>query len=206
MMIKDVEFIASFPKESLCPKDGKPEFAFIGRSNVGKSSLINMLTNKKGLAKVSVTPGKTQLLNFFEINQNWYLVDLPGYGYARTSKDKKSTFSKMIKSYLGDRQTLMLAFVLIDSRHNLQKIDSEFLTWCAENDVPFSIIFTKADKLGKNVLQTQIQAITKELLKTWTELPPSFISSSETKQGREEILNYINSILTDFQNSSQDTI
>jgi GTP-binding protein len=205
-MIKDVEFIASFPKESLCPKDGKPEFAFIGRSNVGKSSLINMLTNKKGLAKVSVTPGKTQLLNFFEINQNWYLVDLPGYGYARTSKDKKATFSKMIKSYLGDRQTLMLAFVLIDSRHNLQKIDSEFLTWCAENDVPFSIIFTKADKLGKNVLQTQIQAITKELLKTWTELPPSFISSSETKQGREEILNYINSILTDFQNSSQDTI
>lgn len=195
MNIKEVEFIASYPKESVCPKDGKPEFAFIGRSNVGKSSLINMLTNKKGLAKVSVTPGKTQLLNYFEINAKWYLVDLPGYGYARTSKDKKATFGKMIRGYLGDRIALVVAFVLIDARHELQKIDKEFLDWCGENQVPFSIIFTKADKLSKQQVQTNVKAILSELLKTWNELPPHFISSSETKQGREDILNYIESTM-----------
>ncbi len=195
MTIKDVEFVASFPKESACPKDGRPEFAFIGRSNVGKSSLINMLTNKKGLAKVSVTPGKTQLLNFFEINNKWYLVDLPGYGYARTSKDKKALFSKMIRGYLEMRTALYIAFVLIDIRHPLQKIDQEFLEWCGEKSVPFSIIFTKSDKLGKKQIHENVKVITSELLKTWQELPPYFISSSETKQGRDEILAYIESIL-----------
>jgi len=195
MTIKDVEFVASFLKESACPKDGRPEFAFIGRSNVGKSSLINMLTNKKGLAKVSVTPGKTQLLNFFEINNKWYLVDLPGYGYARASKDKKDTFSKMIRGYLEMRTTLYIAFVLIDIRHPLQKIDQEFLEWCGEKSVPYAIIFTKADKLGKKQIHENVKFIVDELLVTWHELPPYFISSSETKQGKDEILAYIDSIL-----------
>lgn len=205
MNIKEVEFIASYPKESVCPKDGRPEFAFIGRSNVGKSSLINMLTNKKGLAKVSVTPGKTQLINYFEINKKWYLVDLPGYGYARTSKDKKVAFSKMIRAYLGDRTPLIIAFVLIDARHELQKIDKEFLDWCGENEVPFAIIFTKADKLGKNQVQSNVQVILKELLKTWHELPPHFISSSETKQGRDEILKYIESTMNLVMNQTTET-
>ncbi|MBK9743534.1 MAG: YihA family ribosome biogenesis GTP-binding protein [Saprospiraceae bacterium] len=195
MTIKDVEFVASFPKESACPKDGRPEFAFIGRSNVGKSSLINMLTNKKGLAKVSVTPGKTQLLNFFEINNKWYLVDLPGYGYARASKDKKDTFSKMIRGYLEMRTTLYIAFVLIDIRHPLQKIDQEFLEWCGEKSVPYAIIFTKADKLGKKQIHENVKFIVDELLIPSHELPPYFISSSETKQGKDEILAYIDSIL-----------
>jgi GTP-binding protein len=200
MNIKDVEFIASFTKEIFCPKDGRPEFAFIGRSNVGKSSLINMLTNKKGLAKVSVTPGKTQLINYFAINNKWYLVDLPGYGYARTSKDNKAAFSKMIKSYLGDRVPLIVAFVLLDARHELQKIDKEFLEWCGENEVPFSLIFTKADKLGKTQVQSNVQIILNELLKTWHELPPHFISSSETKQGRDDILKYIETTMNDVLN------
>lgn len=200
MNIKEVEFVASFPKERVCPKDGRPEFAFIGRSNVGKSSLINMLTNKKGLAKVSVTPGKTQLLNYFEINKKWYLVDLPGYGYARTSKDKKAEFSKMIRGYLADRQTLVVAFILLDTRHDLQKIDKEFLEWCGENEVPFSIIFTKSDKLGRMQVQTNVQNILNELLKTWHELPPHFVSSSETKFGREEILKFIDTTLNDVLN------
>jgi GTP-binding protein len=154
-----------------------------------------MLTNKKGLAKVSVTPGKTQLLNYFEINTKWYLVDLPGYGYARTSKDKKAIFGKMIRGYLGERIALVVAFVLIDARHKLQKIDKEFLDWCGENQVPFSIIFTKADKLSKQQVQTNVKEILSELLKTWNELPPHFISSSETKQGREDILQYIESTM-----------
>jgi len=191
MNIKDVEFIASFPKVSVCPDDGIPEFAFIGRSNVGKSSLINMLCNRKGLAKVSVTPGKTQLLNYFKINQSWYLVDLPGYGYARLSKEKKAGFSKMIKNFLTLRERLVVAFVLIDVRHELQKIDKEFINWCGENGVPFSLVFTKSDKLGKNQVQSNVHSIRKELLKTWNELPLQFITSSETREGRDEILNYI---------------
>jgi GTP-binding protein len=191
MNIKEVEFIASFPKVNACPVDGKPEFAFIGRSNVGKSSLINMLCLKKGLAKVSVTPGKTQLLNYFVINGGWYLVDLPGYGYARASKDKKAGFGKMIRDYLTQRLPLVVAFVLIDSRHELQKIDKEFIDWCGENNVPFCIVFTKVDKLGKNQVQSNVQTIRRELLKTWNELPAQFITSSETKEGREDILNFI---------------
>lgn len=195
-MIKDVAFVASFPKESACPKAQIPEFAFIGRSNVGKSSLINMLTNKKSIAKVSVTPGKTQLINYFSINQaTWHLVDLPGYGYARVSKDKRAGFGKLITSYLANRAQLVLAFVLIDCRHELQNIDKAFLEWCGENQVPFTIVFTKADKLGKNQVQSQVNAILKELLKTWEQLPPHFITSSENKTGREEILQYIDKVL-----------
>ena len=194
MKIKDVTFIASFPKASACPRDGKPEFAFIGRSNVGKSSLINMLTNKKGLAKVSVTPGKTQLLNFFEINESWYLVDLPGYGYARTSKVKKEGFSKMIRTYLTQRPDLYVAFVLIDIRHPLQTIDKEFINWCGENSVPFSIVFTKADKIGKNQVAANVDIIKRDLLKSWNELPQQFITSAETKEGQKEILQYISSL------------
>jgi GTP-binding protein len=206
MNIKDVTFIASYQKESACPKDGRPEFAFIGRSNVGKSSLINMLTNKKGLAKVSVTPGKTQLINFFEINQSWYLVDLPGYGYARTSKDTKKGFQKMIRDYMTDRATLVTAFILIDCRHELQKIDKEFIEWCGENEVPFNLVFTKADKLGKNVLQSNISNIKKELLKTWHELPQDFITSSETRDGRDEILNFIDTVMLEINTPNSENL
>jgi len=202
MNIKDVEFIASFPKVSACPVDGKPEFAFIGRSNVGKSSLINMICNKKGMAKVSVTPGKTQLLNYFLINQTWYLVDLPGYGYARLSKEKKAGFGKMIKNYLVQRETLVVAFVLIDIRHELQKIDKEFIDWLGENSVPFCLVYTKADKLGKNQVPSNVQSIRKELLKTWNELPDQFITSSETKTGRDEILKCISTTMALFIEAS----
>ena len=201
MNIKDVEFIASFPKVSACPVDGKPEFAFIGRSNVGKSSLINMLCNRKGMAKVSVTPGKTQLLNYFLINQTWYLVDLPGYGYARLSKEKKAGFGKMIKNYLEQRSTLVVAFVLIDVRHELQKIDKEFIDWLGENSVPFCLVYTKADKLGKNQVQSNVLSIRKELLKTWNELPEQFITSSETRTGRDEILSSISTNMASFVGS-----
>jgi GTP-binding protein len=201
MNIKDVEFIASFPKVSACPVDGKPEFAFIGRSNVGKSSLINMLCNRKGMAKVSVTPGKTQLLNYFLINQTWYLVDLPGYGYARLSKEKKAGFGKMIKNYLEQRSTLVVAFVLIDVRHELQKIDKEFIDWLGENSVPFCLVYTKADKLGKNQVQANVLSIRKELLKTWNELPEQFITSSETRTGRDEILSSISTNMAAFVGS-----
>ncbi len=204
-MIKEVEFVASFPKERMCPTDDKPEFAFIGRSNVGKSSLINMLTNRKSLAKVSVTPGKTQLLNFFNINQSWHLVDLPGYGYARVSKDKKAGFNKIITDYLQKRQQLVLAFVLIDCRHELQKIDREFLIWCGENGIPFALIFTKADKLTRNQLQSNVNTIIKSLLTMWEQLPPHFITSSELKTGRDEVLSYIEDILDQLRQSQDKT-
>jgi GTP-binding protein len=195
MNLKDITFVASYQKESTCPKDERPEFAFIGRSNVGKSSLINMLTGRKGLAKVSVTPGKTQLLNFFDIDNTWYLVDLPGYGYARTSKTTKSGFQKMIETYLKVRSTLYSAFVLIDIRHPLQKIDKEFLDWCGENEVPFCLIFTKSDKISKNKVVDHVNVILNELSKTWEHLPPYIITSSETKLGREEVLTYISKAL-----------
>ena len=191
MKIKEVSFVASFTRESACPPDGKPEFAFIGRSNVGKSSLINMLCNKKGLAKVSVTPGKTQLLNYFAVDERWYLVDLPGYGYARTSKVKKELFSKMIREYLSRRSTLFCAFVLIDIRHPLQEVDRDFLNWCGSHEIPISIVFTKSDKLGKNQIQSNVQSFKKELLKFWEVLPAYFITSSETREGRDALLEYI---------------
>jgi len=200
MNIRDVEFVSSFKKESDCPKDGRLEFAFIGRSNVGKSSLINMLTNKKGLAKVSVTPGKTQLINFFVINDSWYLVDLPGYGYARTSKDTRQGFKPMIARYLADREKMVCAFVLIDSRHELQKIDREFLEWCGDNQVPFAIVYTKVDKLGKNKAISNIQSINKEILQFYATLPTYFITSSENRTGKEEVLGYIGKIMKDINN------
>lgn len=174
-----------------CPKPGPQEYAFIGRSNVGKSSLINMLCNNNKLAKVSATPGKTQLINHFLINDTWYLVDLPGYGFAKTSKDKRDKFATIIYDYCKKRESLVCLFILIDSRLPLQKIDLEFMLWCGENEIPFSIIYTKADKNSKSELSRHIKDIEKELLKHWEDLPNSFISSSEKKTGKDDILEFI---------------
>ena len=198
MIIKEADFIASYQKQSAGPTDQKPEFAFIGRSNVGKSSLINMICSRKGLAKVSNTPGKTQLLNFFEINHTWYLVDLPGYGYARTSKSTKAGFEKMIEDYLKRRATLVTAFVLLDIRHDLQKIDLEFINWMGENQVPFNLVFTKADKVGKLKAIENVEKIKKALLKYWESLPPYFITSSETNDGKEELLAHIGQLVSQY--------
>lgn len=194
MEISSATFVASYPKETLCPKDGKPEFAFIGRSNVGKSSLINMLT-RKGLAKVSGTPGKTQLLNFFLINNTWYLVDLPGYGYARVSKTKQKALSGMINGYLFKRDALVLAFVLIDSNLPPMRIDLDFINNLGEQGIPFSIIFTKTDRIGKATLDNNIGLFMSELSKTWETLPSYFISSAERKTGKKEILDFIENTL-----------
>ena len=195
MDITSADFVASYPTESHCPKDGKPEFAFIGRSNVGKSSLINMLTARKGLAKVSGTPGKTRLLNYFLINWQWYLVDLPGYGYARVSKTEQKRLSGMINSYLKYREPMMLAFVLIDSNLPPTKIDLDFVNGLGEQGIPFALAFTKADRIGKVKVQESVQAFMDELSKTWETLPPYFITSSERRTGREEILSYITKVL-----------
>jgi len=191
MTIQDVSFIASFPNVNSCPKSDLPEFAFIGRSNVGKSSLINMLTNKKSLAKVSGTPGKTQLINIFDIDHAWMLTDLPGYGYAKLSKEKKQVFDKMISGYLIKRENLVSAFVLIDIRHELQKADASFIDWLGNNKIPFAIIFTKADKVPKTRRLQHVNAIKKQLLQSWEALPLTFISSAESREGRDDILNYI---------------
>jgi GTP-binding protein len=174
-----------------CPKPGIQEYAFIGRSNVGKSSLINMLCNNNKLAKISATPGKTQLINHFLINDHWYLVDLPGYGFAKTSKDKRTKFETIIFDYCKKRESLVCLFVLIDSRLPLQKIDLEFMLWCAENEIPFSMVYTKTDKNSKAELARNIKNIEKELLKHWEELPNSFISSAEKGVGKDEILDFI---------------
>lgn len=198
MKIKQVDYLASYHKEDICPKDNKPEFAFIGRSNVGKSSLINMLIDRKDLARVSKEPGKTQSLNYYIVNNEWYLVDLPGYGYAKTSKKMRASWGVMIKDYLIRRETLITAFVLIDSRHTIQKPDQEFLEWCGENHVPFNIIYTKADKPKPLELQANIENIENELLKTWEELPNRFISSADERTGKEEILSFIGDLLINF--------
>ena len=190
MDINSAEFVASFPRESQCPTDGKAEFAFIGRSNVGKSSLINMLT-RKGLAKVSGTPGKTQLLNFFLINKTWYLVDLPGYGYARLSKKKRAELTMMIDGYLLNRQTLALAFVLVDSTLPPMKIDLELINQLGENQIPFAIAFTKADRIGRDTVQKNIAQFMGELSETWETPPQYFVTSAERRTGKEEILSYI---------------
>ncbi|MCC7503885.1 MAG: YihA family ribosome biogenesis GTP-binding protein [Saprospiraceae bacterium] len=195
MEIQRADFVASYPKENLCPKDGRPEFAFIGRSNVGKSSLINMLTGRKGLAKVSGTPGKTRLLNYFLINQEWYLVDLPGYGYARVSKKEQGTLKAMINDYLLHRQPLQLAFVLIDSNIPPTKIDLEFVNALGGQGIPFALVFTKCDRLGKVQLEKNVQAFLNELSKHWETLPPYFVTSSEYRTGRTELLGYISSVL-----------
>ena len=194
MIIKKAEFVISNSDYRKCPQDGKPEYAFIGRSNVGKSSLINMLTNRKGLAMTSSTPGKTMLINHFLINDEWYLVDLPGYGYARRGKEGRDKLRKIIEDYVLEREAMTNLFVLVDSRHEPQKIDLEFMEWLGENGVPFAIVFTKTDKLGSGRLQLNIDAYKEKLLETWEELPPIFITSSEKGQGREELLGYIDNI------------
>ena len=195
MQIKSAEFTISNTEVSKCPLDGKPEFAFIGRSNVGKSSLINMLTSKKGLAKTSGTPGKTQLINHFLINEHWYLVDLPGYGYAKVSRTQRSSFERFIADFLTKRETLFNIFVLLDARLEPQKIDIEFMNWCGQKGLPFSMVFTKIDKLSSTALQKNLAKYKKEMLKHWAELPPVFTTSAESGVGKEPLLNYIEQIL-----------
>lgn len=195
MKLNKIEYIGSYHKEELCPKDALPEFAFIGRSNVGKSSLINMLIDRKDLARVSKQPGKTQSLNFFKANDVWYLVDLPGYGYAKVSQTNRDSWGKMIKYYLKNRRTLAVAFVLIDSRHELQKKDLEFMNWCGEERVPFVICYTKADKVKKAQLDSNINHIRKSLLSNWESLPREFITSADEKIGKEEILSFIEELI-----------
>lgn len=195
MDIKNAKFEISSPTVQGCPATDVPEYAFIGRSNVGKSSLINMLCKSKKMAKTSQTPGKTLLINHFKMdNGEWYLVDLPGYGFAARGKEQREKLTKMIDSYILDRCQLTLLFVLIDIRHDPQKIDVEFLNWLGEHEVPFAIIFTKADKLGPVAAQRSVDSYMSELCLTWEELPPYFVTSSEKGKGREELLNYIYSI------------
>ncbi len=194
MLIREATFVCSSSKVSQCPKVTLPEYAFIGRSNVGKSSLINMLTGVKDLAKVSSQPGKTKLINHFIIDQSWYLVDLPGYGYAKTSKKERSTFSSIITGYIGHREGLTMLFVLIDSRLAPQPIDLDFISKLGEYGVPFGIIFTKFDKLTKREKQVNIERYKQRLLEDWEELPPIFITSSEKHVGKEELLEYIDSV------------
>ena len=194
MQIKSAEFVVSNSDVAKCPKDRIPEYAFIGRSNVGKSSLINMLVGRKSLAKTSGRPGKTQLINHFIINKNWFLVDLPGYGYARVSKKEKKVFQKFITQYFEHREQLVLAFVLIDCRHEPQPIDMQFMQWLGENAIPFSMVFTKADKLKPQALKKNIDNYAAEMLKVWEELPPYFITSSSKRTGRDELLDYIQTI------------
>lgn len=191
MIINTARFVKSSPDVGRCPDEVRHEYAFIGRSNVGKSSLINMLTGKKGLAMTSATPGKTMLLNYFLVNDSWYIVDLPGYGYARRSKDDRLRLEKMIKGYILGRRQMTNLFVLIDSRHKPQKIDLEFMNWLGENGVPFSIVFTKLDKLTPSAGKKLTADYCATLLDAWEELPPVFRTSSEDRRGRDAILNYI---------------
>lgn len=191
MNIKSVSFVKSSGKWQDCPEPTLPEYAFIGRSNVGKSSLINAMINKKDLAKTSQTPGKTQLINHFLVNENWYLTDLPGYGYAKVSKSLRKDFEKLITNYILNRRNLVNLFVLIDIRHTPQKIDLEFMEWCGENGIPFSIIFTKEDKLKPNAAKNNVEIYTQKLLETWEDAPEMYISSAEKKTGTMEILDFI---------------
>jgi len=194
MEIKTAEFTLSSPKESMCPKDTKPEYAFIGRSNVGKSSLINMLARNKKLAKTSSTPGKTLLINHFLINREWYLVDLPGYGFAKRSKTEIAKLDQMIRGYILEREQLVNVFVLVDIRLEPQKIDLEFINWLGISSIPFAIIFTKADKLSESKVKANVDAYVKTMLESWEEMPPYFITSAEKARGRDEVLDYIDSI------------
>lgn len=194
MEIKSAEFVISNTKVELCPQDNLPEYAFIGRSNVGKSSLINMLTNRSKLAMTSATPGKTLLINHFLVNKEWYLVDLPGYGFASRGKKQVEKIQRIIESYILGREQMTNLFVLIDIRHNPQKNDLEFFEWLGENGIPFAIVFTKADKIGIGKAKDNVNAYLRKLSEQWEELPPYFISSSEKKIGRSEILDYIESI------------
>lgn len=203
MKINTAEFVISNSEVSKCPKEPLPEYAFIGRSNVGKSSLINMLTNHKNLAKTSGKPGKTQLINHFKINSNWFLVDLPGYGYARVSKKTKETFQKFITDYFEKREQLVCAFVLIDIRHEAQKIDLEFITYLGETGVPFCIVFTKADKISRGKIDQHVAAYRKALLaNNWEEMPQYFVTSSTEETGRESLLEFIDQVNQDlFKNN-----
>lgn len=194
MEVKSARFVISNTDIRKCPQDGLPEYAFIGRSNVGKSSLINMLTRQNKLAMTSSTPGKTLLINHFLVNESWYLVDLPGYGYAKRGKSQQEQLKKIISDYILDREQMTLLFLLIDSRHPAQKIDLEFIEWLGENGVPFAIVFTKADKLTHGKLKSNIEAYKATLLEQWEELPPIYITSSEHATGRSELLDYIDSI------------
>lgn len=194
MEINKSEFVISSPVVNKCPTDNKPEYAFIGRSNVGKSSLINMLCNHKGLAKTSSMPGKTLLINHFIINNEWYLVDLPGYGFAKRSKNERQKLENMIRGYILQREQLVNVFVLVDIRHEQQAIDREFIDWMGTSSIPFAIVFTKADKLSAAKAKQNVETWMKALEDAWEELPPYFITSSEKKQGRDEILDYIEQI------------
>ena len=194
MEITNAEFVISNTDVNKCPAGNFPEYAFIGRSNVGKSSLINMLTGRKGLAMTSATPGKTMLINHFLINKNWYIVDLPGYGYAKRGQKGQEQIQRIIESYILQREQMTNLFVLIDSRHEPQPIDLAFIEWLGTNSVPFTIVFTKADKLKGGKLNSNIREYLKKLQEQWEELPPYFITSSENRMGREELLNYMASI------------
>lgn len=202
MHINQAEFITSNTDVKKCPLGDRPEYAFIGRSNVGKSSLINKLVNRKGLAKTSGRPGKTQLINHFIINAEWYLVDLPGYGYAKVSKKQRSDFSKLITDYIAGRENLLSLFVLIDARLPLQQNDLKFINWLGENGIPFSLVFTKTDKMGSSTLQQNIAAFKRELLKFWENMPHYFVTSAETGAGREEILAFIDQNNQEFKGRS----
>ena len=194
MIIKSAEFVISNTDVKKCPASTLPEYAFIGRSNVGKSSLINMLTQRKGLAMTSQKPGKTQLINHFLINIEWHLVDLPGYGFARVGQSNRERLKSIIEDYILEREQLTNLFILLDCRHEPQKIDLEFIEWAGENGVPFALVFTKADKLSKGKLASNIEVYKQTLLESWEELPPIFITSSEAKEGRDKLLNYIEDI------------
>jgi GTP-binding protein len=194
MEIKEARFIVSNTNVEKCPRPDKPEYAFIGRSNVGKSSLINMLTNRKSLAKTSGKPGKTRLINHFLINEEWYLVDLPGYGYAKIAKKEREKWEKFLKNYILKRENLFNLFVLIDSRHNPQTIDLEFMEWLGLSQIPFSIVFTKTDKLKPEELEVNMNNYKEKLLKSWESVPPFFVSSAEKGIGKKEILQYIRKI------------
>lgn len=202
-IVKDAQFVGSFARTDQCPKSDIPEYAFIGRSNVGKSSLVNYLTGRKALAKVSQTPGKTRLLNYFVINDSWHLVDLPGYGYARVSKTSRAEFSKMNTHYLINRTQLTCLFVLLDCSIGPQKIDMEFINWVGEKGLPFAIVYTKSDKENRNKIAANIAATQKEIKKSWEELPPEFITTSSKRSGKEDILQYIEAINTQLTENKQ---
>lgn len=202
MIIKSAEFVKSSGKWQECPEPTFPEYAFIGRSNVGKSSLINAMLNRKDLAKTSGTPGKTQLINNFMVNEDWYLTDLPGYGFARVSKVQRKDFEKLITNYILNRRNLVNLFILVDIRHTPQKIDLEFIQWVGESGIPFSIIFTKADKLKPNVILKNVDAYKNELHKTWEDLPEIYITSAEKKEGGDEILKFIDTTNAFLKNNN----
>ncbi|MBW3468958.1 ribosome biogenesis GTP-binding protein YihA/YsxC [Arthrospiribacter ruber] len=200
-MIKNAKFVISNTDYKKCPPPNMPEFAFIGRSNVGKSSLINMLTNNKNLAKTSGKPGKTQLINHFEINGNWYMVDLPGYGFAKVSKSIKSTWEKMISDYLTNRENLVAVCVLIDSRLDPQQIDLEFITWCGQQEIPFVIIFTKSDKQGKSKTQGTVKKFLDECIKIFGDAPDYFVTSAQNAEGKEDVISFIDNEVNEYYDS-----